>query len=211
MSGQLRTYNPLNNFAQGQPIRQLPPGQNATSPLAANPLFGRPTWTYVHVQRGPVRGPHPRLAVGSGNTTGKQAAPGSQSQLPGYLTDNEYEPQGFPYQPSAREDFLLRIPRSILTGENGRELVSTYEPHDCTPADRFFTQMRRPVNWQVQTYPADYRNLLAWQQVTRYTVQARTRSALPLTADNYFLGFQINPQVASSIGQTNLGYLGSGG
>lgn len=202
--------NPLNAITRGVPVGSLPPGQNAASPLASNPLFGRPMWTYVNVVRGPARGPQPRLAVGSG-PTGGAGKPGTQSQLPGYLTDNEYFPSEFDNQPAARESFLLRVPKTIGVGQDGRDMVSTYTPHDFTPAQHFFSQMRRAANWQVMAFPADYRNLLAYQQVMRYTVQARTRSAKPLTQDNYFLGYTINPQVQAAIGANALGYLGSGG
>src|SRR5215469_11631106 len=95
--------------------------------IAANPLFGRPQWSYVDVQRGPVRGPQPRLAQGTGRTAASHAPPGNAATLPGYLTDQEYEPSAFDYGPSDRESFLARIPPTINVGDNGRSIVGTYE------------------------------------------------------------------------------------
>lgn len=208
MSGQVRTTNPFNLITGGVATSALPPQPNAANPLAANPLFGRPVWTYVDVTRGPVRGPQPRLAIGTGGQIGK---PGSAAQLPGYLTDNEYKPDSFDYQPAARESFLLRVPKTVNIGSDGRETVSSYQPHDFTPANRFLSQMRQAANWQVQAFPPDYRNLLAYQMVMKYQVIARTRSARPLSQADYILGYTVNPQVQAKIGQNALGYLGSMG
>lgn len=176
--------------------------------LAANPLFGRPIWSYVNVQRGPVIGPQPRLALGSGRT-GDPALPGNASSLPGYLSDNEYLPSMFDYQPSPRDSFMMRLPRSINVGSDGRELVSTVKPHDFVGADRFNHQMRRTADWQQLAFPPTYRNLLAYQQARRYVLQSYTLMARPLSQSNYFLGYTIDPQVAGQIGGSGLGTLGS--
>jgi hypothetical protein len=69
--------------------------------------------------------------------------------------------------------------------------------------------MRQAANWQVMEYPPDFRNLLAWQQARKYRIESYTLSPRPLDSANYFLGYQINPQVASQIGQTTMGYMGS--
>lgn len=176
--------------------------------LQANPLFGRPIWSYVNIQRGPVRGPQPRLAQGTGRT-GDPALPGNAAMLPGYLSENDYRPVEFDYSPSFSANFLFRPPRSIKTGDNGRSIVGTYEPHDFTPGQRFLNHMRRAENWQDMSYPPSYRNLLAWQQAARYAIQSYTLSARPLASANYFLGYQIQPEVAQAIGQSTLGYMGS--
>lgn len=184
------------------------PNPQVSQALQANPMFGRPTWTYVQVQRGPVRGPQPRLAQGTG-LTGDPELPGNAATLPGYLSDYEYEPTFFDFSPSDRESFLARIPPTILTGTNGRDEVGTYQPHDFTPGRRFLNHMRRAYNWQDMSYPPSFRNLLAWQQVARYNLQSYTLSARPLTSANYFLGYQIQSEVAGQIGQSTLGYMGS--
>lgn len=180
----------------------------ANQAIAANPLFGRPAWTYVNVMRGPVMGPQPRLARGTGRT-GDPSLPGNAAMLPGYLAQNNYQPQGMGYAPDNRESFLSRIPRTIGTGDNGRAMVGTYEPHDSTVGQRFNHQMRQAPNWQVMEYPPDFRNLMIWQQVQKYRIQSRTLSPRPLSSANYFLGYQIDPQIAASIGQSTLGYMGS--
>lgn len=173
-----------------------------------NPMFGRPTWTYVDVVRGPVMGPQPRLAKGTGRT-GKPSASGTAAQLPGYVSDNAYQPSPFTYQPINRESFEDVIPRSIGSGENGREMVGTYNPHDFTPGQRFNHQMRSAKNWQIMAFGPSFRNTTAWQQVQRYRVNSVTVAARPLASSNYFLGYQVQSEVQSQIGQNALGYMGS--
>jgi hypothetical protein len=173
-----------------------------------DPLFGRPIWSYVGVMRGPVSGPQPRLARGTGRT-GKPAATGTGAQLPGFVSDNDYQPSPFTYQPINRSNFENLIPRSILIGENGRELVGTYQPHDFTPGQRWNHQMRSASNWQIMAFGPSFRNTIAWQQVQKYRVKSYTISAQPLAKNGYFLGYQVQPEIQSQIGQSSLGYMGS--
>lgn len=173
-----------------------------------NPMFGRPIWTYVNVIRGPVIGPQPRLAQGTGRT-GKPSAPGTAAQLPAYVSDNSYSISPYSYRPVLRESFENPIPRTINTGENGRELVGTYQPHDFTPGQRWTHHMRSAPNWQINTFPPTFRNTIAWQQVQRYRINSLTIAARPLASSNYFLGYQVQPEVQSTIGQNILGYMGS--
>lgn len=173
-----------------------------------NPMFGRPIWAYIDVIRGPAMGPQTRLAPGTGRT-GKPAAQGTAAQLPGYISDNDYKPSPFTYQPVRRDDFEQEIPRTINAGTNGREIVGTYQPHDFTPAQRFFHHMRSANPWQVQAFGPNFRNLLAWQQVQKYRVRSVTLSSRPLGSQNYFLGYQVQPEIQSQIGQQTLGYMGS--
>jgi len=216
-------------------------------------MFGRPIWSYVNVMRGPVIGPQPRLAQGTGRT-GKPSATGTAAQLPGYVSDNEYkispleyQPQGripfwgmgphtvhteiprfqpvlaqdrmgtasdasqlgSTYRPGSGDTFEKLIPRTIASGENGRELVGTYEPHDLMIGQRFNHQMRQATNWQLMAYPPTFRNTIQWQQVQKYRVKSATVSAQPLKANAYFLGYQVQPEIQSQIGQSSLGYMGS--
>lgn len=173
-----------------------------------NPLFGRKSWSYVTVIRGPVRGPQPRLAQGTGQT-GKKAATGTGAQLPSYVSDNSYRPSPFSYMPSRVDAFTANIPRSISTGNDGREMVGTYQPHDFIPAQRFFHQMRSVPNWQVQAFPESYRNIIQHQQAMIYRPQSHTISARILSRSNYFLGYQIQEEVQGQVGQNTLGYMGS--
>jgi hypothetical protein len=173
-----------------------------------DPLLGRPTWTYTSVIRGPVAGPQPKLAQGTGRT-GKPSAPGKAVQLPSYVSDNDYHPVPFSYGPSFRASFEQLIARTIATGNTGRELVGTYQPYDIMVGQRFNHQMRRAENWQVMSYPPSFRNTQAWQQVQKYRVNSTTVSARPLAANGYFLGYQVQPEVQGQIGQNSLGYMGS--
>ena len=173
-----------------------------------DPLFGRPGWAYVDVVRGPVRGPQPRLAQGTGRT-GAPSSKGTGPQLPGYVSNNDYDPSPYSYRPPNRESFLNTIPRTINVGDNGRELVGTYEPHDRAIGQRFFHQMRSAANWQVLAYPPDFRNTIQWQQVQGYRVRSMTQSARPLAANSYFLGYQVQSTIQGQIGQNALGYMGS--
>lgn len=178
--------------------------------IQANPLYNsrNAIWAYTTIQAGPVRGPQPRLAQGSGHTGGT-ALPGNAPQLPGYLADNEYFPNVFEYQNKRQEEFIKRIPRTIGTGNDGVELVGTYRAHDWTPADRQLQITRSSEAWQVMEYPPDVRNLLAWQQVMRYRVNSLTLSPRVLDQSQYFLGYQVSSSVAGDIGQTGLGSMGS--
>ena len=183
--------------------------QNQQGASALSPLFGRPGWTYVSIQRSPQLGPTPHLAQGSGHTNPKTSLPGNSAQLPGYLTDNEYFPTQFGYLPEHQPSFCSPIPRSIRTGDDGVELMGTYRVHDFTPADRFFNQARQAATWQVQQFPPNYRNLLAWQQVQRYRVSTLTQAPRVLDPSNYFLGYQVSSAVIGDIGQNTLGSMGS--
>lgn len=180
----------------------------AQNPIASNPIFRRPIWTYVGVNEAPRRGPQPRLAQGTG-LSGDPSLPGNAPQLPGYLSDNEYLPILFSYQPGNRQGFVFPVPVTISTGTNGRDLVGTYQPHDFTPFQRFLHHMRQAANWQTMVYPPNVRNLLQWQQAQRYRINSLTMAARPLDSSQYFLGYQINPQVGRQIGQNTLGYMGS--
>lgn len=173
-----------------------------------NPMFGRPTWTYTNVVRGPVAGPQPRLAQGTGRT-GAPSATGTAAQLPGYMSDNSYQPSPFTYHPVYRASFEELIARTIASGETGRELVGTYQPYDVTVGQRFNHQMRRAENWQIMAYPPTFRNTIGWQQVQKYRVSSTTIAARPLSANGYFLGYQVQPEVQGQIGQNTLGYMGS--
>ncbi len=173
-----------------------------------NPLLGRPIWTYVETAAGPVRGPQPRLARGSGHT-GDSALPGNSAMLPGYLSDNEYFPTLNAYDSVNQPKFSRNLPKSIADGTNGREMVGTYQPHDFTPGTRQLNHLRQAAAWQVQEFPPDFRNLLSWQQVQKYRVLSMTAQARPLSSADYFLGYQINPDISAKIGQTTMGVMGS--
>jgi hypothetical protein len=173
-----------------------------------DPLFGRKTWKYVDIMRGSARGPQPKMSKGTGRT-GKPSPPGAAVYLPGHVSDNSYRMNPFTYAPQNNPNFLQRVPRSIGTGENGRGIVGTYQPHDFTPANRFNHQMRSAYNWQIMYYPSDYRDIIQWQQVQKYRVKSNTISAGPLGPSNYFLGYTIQPEIGAQIGQNVFGYMGS--
>src|SRR5262249_2812779 len=147
----------------------------------------------------------PRLAQGTGRT-GKPASPGTGAQLPGYVSDNAYQPSPYAYQPAYNDNFEENIPRTINVGQDGRSIVGTYQPHDFTPGQRFLHQMRSAKYWQNQSFGPGFRNTIAWQQVQKYKVRSSTISAQPLSNASYFLGYQVQPEVQSQIGQSSLGY-----
>lgn len=217
----MATYPPRGQTSPAQNVQSIgafagrfgqsaPQDTTAQQALTRNPMFGRPIWTYVNIAAGPVRGPQPRLARGTGHT-GDASLPGNAAILPGYLADQQYEPTTFTYDPVHKKSWQQALPKTINQGNDGREVVGTYEPHDFTPGTRFLSHTRSAANWQVMEYPPDFRNLLAWQQVQKYRLQSYTLQARPLTADNYFLGYQIDPQIAAQIGQSTLGNFGSAG
>jgi hypothetical protein len=183
---------------------------NSSPGVQAVPLYSRNAiWSYVNVVRGPVMGPQPRLAAGTGKTASGTSLPGNAPMLPGYLTDNEYFPVLYEYDIDFQPSFELAIPKTINTGIDGFTLVGTYRAHDFTPGQRQLQHMRQGASWQEMAYPPNVRNLLAWQQVQRYRVNSLTMQARPLATSNYFLGYQVTPQVQASIGQTTLGVMGS--
>lgn len=169
-------------------------------------LFGRPA-NYTDIVRGPTQGPSARTAPGTGRTGAPTG--GTGAQLPGYVSDNQYEPTLFQYQPRARQDFLYRPPQTFPAASDGKELLGTYRAHDFVIGQRFNHQMRAAANWQVIAFPDRFRDLNQWQQVQKYRVLSATLSARPLTQENYFLGYQVDPKIAAQIGQSNLGYMGS--
>lgn len=199
-------HNPLTLFKKPAVENITPAPQAATNPIGLNPMFGRPNWTFVNIQKAPVTGPDPRLAIGSGKT-GNNALPGNDAQLPGYMSDTQYFPTMNDYSPWHQESNKIAIPKTIDHGENGRELVGTYEPHDFIPAQRFFMQNRSAHAWQQQSFPPDNRNLLTWQQAQKYNLRTIVEQARPLASNNYFLGYQADPAVVGSIG----GQSGNGG
>lgn len=204
--------NPMNQIDRVQRTNVLPFSASnaaAQNPISTNPLFRRPGWSYVGPAEAPRRGPLPRLANGTGYTAAKASPPGQAPQLPGFVADNDSYPSLNSYQPENIQNFQIPVPRTINVGSNGREMVGTYEPHDITIGQRFFHQARQAANWQVVVFPPNPRNLLQWQQAQKYRIQTLTMSARPLDSSQYFLGYQVNPQIASQIGQNSLGYMGS--
>src|SRR6266702_7146267 len=125
------------------------------------------------------------------------------------LVDNEYFPTLNAYDSVNQPKFSRNLPKSIADGTNGREMVGTYQPHDFTPGTRQLNHLRQAAAWQVQEFPPDFRNLLSWQQVQKYRVLSMTAQARPLSSADYFLGYQINPDISAKIGQTTMGVMGS--
>lgn len=182
----------------------------ALNPQVAAKLNQTKPVTYVEVIRTPARGPQPRLAQGSGRTASDPTLPGNAPSLPGYLTDNQYFPNVFDYMPKLRENYLMPIPRGINVGVDGLAALNpTYRAHEVTRADRFFHHMRQSFAWQDMAYPPNVRNLLQFKQVEKYQVFSNTLAARPLARNNYFLGYQIDQDIASQIGGGNLGSMGS--
>lgn len=177
---------------------------NPTALQNYSPLFGRPGWTYVTVQRQPRIGPQPKLAVGAGGMPVS-----GNVQLPGYMAYNTYQPQGMEYDPRLNLNRKQNIPRQIRAADDGRGMVGTYQPHPVNRSDYMRYQNRSARMWEEMTFGPDFRNLILWKQVEKYRVQSTTISAAPLPQSNYFLGYVTNPQVAADLGGNALGYMGS--
>lgn len=193
--------------------------------VRANPLFGRPSYSFVKPQG--VLGPplagnyqggtqfQPPRQLGTG-MTGGASRPGESPVLPGYMSKNAYQPGSqMEYSPNMRDDWLLRVPATLHgpgMAVDGVSIIGTYRAHDFVAGpgmQRFNHQMRQAPNWQVMMFPPDFRALLQRQQVMRYQVASYTRSATPLRQTDYFLGYYTQPAVAAQLGQTGLGYMGS--
>lgn len=202
--------NPFNALAAGRSTARLPLQYTSTNPqVFSNPMFGRPIWSYVGIAPGGTTGPQPRLAQGSGRT-GDPALPGNAARLPGYLSDQEYQPVEFTYAPGYEPRFMLQLARTIHQGDDGLHALNpTYRAHENVQADRWSAARRTAEMWQTMEFPPGPRNLMAYQQVQRYRIQSLTLQARPLAQSNYFLGYQVQPQVQANIGQSTLGYMGN--
>lgn len=184
--------------------------QAPTQGVAANPLFGRPIWTYLSVNTAPVRGPQPRLARGTGRT-GKTGYPGTGNQLPAYMADNEYTPTTFTYDPVENPIRQKRLHPSLPVPGKDDGLHALNPPtlaHQVAIGNRFNHQMRSSWNWQTMEFPVNFRNLLSYQLARKYRVESLTIQARPLPASSYFLGYQVNPQNIDRYNQSTLGSLG---
>lgn len=188
-------YNPsANRFSASQQVQSI---QGAQAPAATpsansttNPLFGRPGIDYTGRVSTSQAGPIPRMSVGSGRTG--VASDRSTGFVPtGNAGQQDYQPQGLEYSPLAVDAFSRpnMPPRTVNLGNNGRELVGTYEPHDFTPVQRFFHNWRAASNWQSIAYGPNWRNLLIWQQVQKYNLFNAVAQSRPLSQTDYFLGY----------------------
>lgn len=219
---------------QTSPAQQLYRPSIAASPVTrpdihqqavqANPLFGRPPYAQVAAQgvlgpvpagnyRGGVTWMPPRQ-LGTGRT-GALSKPGEANVLPGFMAERkDYQPTTMEYAPDLRVSWMNKIPATLATPGtmDGIALLGTYRAHDFTAGrgdTRFIHQMRSAPNWQVMSFPPDFRKILQWQQVMRYQVMSQTRAARPLRQTDYFLGYVTQPSVAAQIGGNTLGYMGS--
>lgn len=172
--------------------------------LLTNPLFGRPGITYTPRVSNSQAGPLPKMSVGSGQT-GQASNRSTAGFVPaGHISVVEdYQPVGLDNEPYQVDTFTRPNvpPKTINAGTNGRELVGTYEPHDFTPAQRFFQQWRAAQLWMSPVFGPSWRNLLVWQQVAKYNLYNAMAQSRPLSQTDYFAGY-VTPD--------NVGVQGSG-
>ena len=178
---------------------------------ATNRLVQNAIWQYVQVSAAPVAGPQPRLAVGTGNTSGSQNKAGANGLLPGFVAEPDYHPSVTSYSPRNNPVFTLPIPRTINRGDDGLHALNpTFRAHDSIPGQRFFTQARRASNYQQMAFSPNFRQLLQYQQVRKYIVLSQTMQARVLSRNDYFFGYRVDPTIAANIGGFNaLGSMGS--
>ena len=167
-------------------------------------LLGRSKWTYQSVVSAPRMGPPARLAYGSGQTgASDDRRTGIQ---PSYVSDYEYHPAPFDYEPGNSPQWLQRIPMAgPFPAFNGRDIVGTYQPHDFAVAQYMYTHSRRADNWQVMSFPPDWRNLIGAQQVSKYQPANLVASARPLQQNDYFLGYQMSMLDGVQFGASGMG------
>lgn len=182
--------------AMSQPLPQY--GGNS-------PLFGRPGWTYINVVDGPRQGPTPRLAQGTGRTGSPDLR--NMGALPnGYLSANDYRPDPYDYSPPTQPAFTKHLPRSIGVGDDGfHALGGTYKAHDYTIGTYTQNHYRSSANWQQMAFPPTNRQLASYQQVAKYNLYNQVASARPLSQNNYFLGYAIDPTQAGAYGGSGMG------
>lgn len=170
----------------------------------SSPSFARPGWAYLTPVAMPQRGPTPRLARGSGGSGYDNR---SQGFYPGaYLAHGDYKPSPMDYNPSTNPRFLQRIPQTIHVGDDGLHALNpTYRAHDFFVAQYMPESNRSSANWQVMSYPANWRNLLQHQQVAKYAPYNQVTMAYPLPQSNYFLGYRIDSTQAAALGSSGMG------
>lgn len=167
-------------------------------------LLGKPGWSYQAVNTSPKMGPVPRMAQGSGQT----AAPDVRqdgTQYGGFLSNQEYQPAPFDYEPGQTDNFLARIDKRGVGGVDGLALVGTYRAHDFTVAEYEQHNRRSADNWQVMSYPPNWRKLLGAQQVAKYNLYNQVAMARPLQQNDYFLGYQMTLAQNAGVGGYSLG------
>lgn len=201
---------------QQSAVKQQTIPYHTPGPNSNTALFGRPGFTYSLTKPSFRTGPVPKLAPGTGLTNASN--PDNRSlgfQPSGYGSKQHMPMQQFDYTPPTDPTFDVgdnpmakfpSLPRTIDVGVDGVTLVGTYRAHDNTPADRFFKQGRSSANWQDMSFGPGFRYLLPYQQVARYNLYNSIALARPLSPNNYFLGYQVQPQVGAVLG----GALGQG-
>lgn len=164
------------------------------------PSITRSNWVYLNMLPPVQGGPTPHLAQGTGRT-GRPDSRNTGFVPGGYLARSDYSPSPMDYTPRTRVRFLQRIPKTISQGIDGLAAMNpTYRAHDFTMASYMPEMSRSAANWQVMSFAANSRNLLARQQVAKYNIYNQIATARPLSGSNFFLGYQVNPQVASPYG-----------
>ena len=190
---------------QGNPIRPVMQPDNVPQ---AGPLFGRPGMTYTQVLDTPNAGPAPKLSYGSGQT----GSPSNRQRghiVGGYVSENDYRPDSYDYQPEQSDTFTKKLPGSVGLGANGRTLVGTYDPHDFTPANYFRESYRAAQNWQEMAFGPSWRALLQWQLAKKYNLFNAISQSRPLQTSDYFAGYQMTIADANGYsggGMNTLGY-----
>lgn len=165
-------------------------------------------WNYTTTPPDMLASPSAKTSVGTGQT-GKPSSPGKQAATPAYVSEPNYSGASFDYGPQYNDTFARRIPTSIAQGVDGlAALRPTYRAHDFVMAQYLQSQNRRADYWQEQAFPPSFRDLVQWQQVQKYHVFSYTVSHRPLDANQYFLGYTTEPQLAAQIGASGLGYMG---
>lgn len=192
-------------YASPMPIAAPPFGTLHANVIS--PLFGRPGFAYATWKPQGRIGPTLKGAPGTGQTG--VSADRSRGFVPAAFASVQHMPmQQFDYSPpndsvydvgTVPKPYAVQ-PRTIRFGTNGRDLVGTYEPHDFTPADRFFKQGRSAFSWQDYSFGPEYRWLQPQQQVARYNLYNQVGLSRPLSPNNYFLGYQMQPAIAQQIG-----------
>lgn len=208
-------FNPLaprqSASQQVMALRGSPPSVavNPANVQRINPMFGRPGYSYARAVQTPQGGPVPKLSFGSGQTGGVDNR-STGAQAGGYLAENDYKPQGLEYANAVNDNGEFVPPKSIGVGYNGRHLVGTYDPHDFVMAQYTQSQRRSSAMWQQIGYPPQWRQLLNWQVVRRYNLLNTIAASRPISQNDYFLGYQVNPQNPSAGINPGYGSLGYG-
>lgn len=185
--------------------RPYPAAPGGVPVLVQPPTPARPFALYTMPRR--RMGPVPKLAPGhQGTGLGRPVMAGFQSpEYPGFSPMD--------YAPDTNPDRSISIPKAQPWAyQTGKQIAPTYNAHDFTPAQRFFSQNRSSGLWAQASFPPQQRVLTPSQQAPMLKRPAMfARRQIPAGQPNpgiYTFGYPTSIGVAARLGGGPIAVLG---